>query len=376
MMQENNIDQEPRKEEPLQPPVMPTPPINTPPQKPRVRRVGTLTMGVALIVTGLALTTSLLMPNVDIMLIIKLAPLVLVALGLEIFISACFSKSEKIKYDGLSIFMCLLLIFGSFTASLVPTVLMYAGPQRSAAMANVEREIEDILFDNRDKIDDIYDVQISVNFNELRKFTGDETVKDLTASDYVYAYITLNGEYKTAEEFAKAAKPTCDLLLGKVSNVRKIEVSMRDNQGLDKKFSLMLRGRFHAGMSAEELVKLVDTSYYNADEGYYMNQEDYDRWQKDREQTAEQPVQEETAATSDMQQANGTPEVLTQEETAATSVSQMRRNLRNKYGANCGVIYGINAAQVKTFSFWKIGLAYTHNINGRHRYYRCRPYLV
>ncbi|MEG1125607.1 MAG: hypothetical protein RSE10_02840 [Oscillospiraceae bacterium] len=322
MMQENNIDQEPRKEEPIQPPVTPTPPINTPPQKPRVRRVGTLTMGVALIVTGLALTTSLLMPNVDIMLIIKLAPLVLVALGLEIFISACFSKSEKIKYDGLSVFMCLLLIFGSFTASLVPTVLMYAGPQRSAAMANVEREIEDILFDNRDKINDIYDVQISVNFNELRKFTGDETVKDLTASDYVYAYITLNGEYKTAEEFAKAAKPTCDLLLGKVSNVRKIEVSMRDNQGLDKKFSLMLRGRFHAGMSAEELVKLVDTSYYNAEEGYYMNQEDYDRWQNEREQMAEQPVQEETAATSDMQQANGTPEVLTQEEIAATSVSQ------------------------------------------------------
>ncbi|MEG2206428.1 MAG: hypothetical protein RRY03_07105, partial [Oscillospiraceae bacterium] len=122
---------------------------------------------------------------------------------------------------------------------------------------------------------------------------------------------------------AKAAKPTCDLLLGKVSNVRKIEVSMRDNQGLDKKFSLMLRGRFHAGMSAEELVKLVDTSYYNAEEGYYMNQEDYDRWQKDREQTVEeQPVQEETAATSDMQQPNGTTEVLTQEETAATSVSQ------------------------------------------------------
>ncbi|MEG2923560.1 MAG: hypothetical protein RR848_03725, partial [Oscillospiraceae bacterium] len=134
--------------------------------------------------------------------------------------------------------------------------------------------------------------------------------------------ITLNGEYKTAEEFANAAKPTCDLLLGKLSSVRKIEVSMRDNQGLDKKFSLMLRGRFHAGMSAEELVKLVDTSYYNADEGYYMNQEDYDRWQNEREQMAEQPVQEETAATSDMQQANGTPEVLTQEETAATSAEQ------------------------------------------------------
>ena len=276
-MQENTTPNGEWNTEPVQ--GTPTPPPAAPQPKPRVRRVGTLTMGVALIITGLALTAALVVPQFDVLLIVKLAPLVLVALGAEIFISACFVKSDKIKYDGLSIFLCLILIFGSFMASLVPTVLLYAGPQKNAAQINVEREIEDILYESRAQLVDIYDVQISVQFNELRMFTGKEGMADLQGADYVYAYITLKGDYASDADFVKAAKPVCDILLNNVPNIRKIEVNSNEFNGNEKLYTLMLRGRFHADLSEAELQELTQTRVYNTQYGDYMDENEYAQWQ-------------------------------------------------------------------------------------------------
>ena len=61
---------------------VPAPPA--PPRRPPVRRVGTVTLGLSLIVTGLAITAYFFVPGFDIIFIAKLAPLVLVFLGAEV----------------------------------------------------------------------------------------------------------------------------------------------------------------------------------------------------------------------------------------------------------------------------------------------------
>lgn len=93
-----------------------------------MRRVGTLTMGLALVVVGAALCVGLFFPNVDFLLLFKLSPLVLVALGCEVIFAASTAKGMRLKYDFLSMFVCFLLIVTALGAACVPVALQYAGP--------------------------------------------------------------------------------------------------------------------------------------------------------------------------------------------------------------------------------------------------------
>ena len=86
------------------------------PESAPVRRVGTLTMGLALVVVGAALCVGLFFPNVDFLLLFKLSPLVLVALGCEVIFAASTAKGMRLKYDFLSMFVCFLLMRACGTA--------------------------------------------------------------------------------------------------------------------------------------------------------------------------------------------------------------------------------------------------------------------
>ena len=104
---------------PQEPAALDTPPSEMPVYEPArpVRRVGTLTMGLALVVVGAALCVGLFFPNVDFLLLFKLSPLVLVALGCEVIFAASTAKGMRLKYDFLSMFVCFLLIVTALGAA-------------------------------------------------------------------------------------------------------------------------------------------------------------------------------------------------------------------------------------------------------------------
>lgn len=78
-------------------------------------RVGTISMGLLLIATGLILVISEFQGFNGAGLILRWWPVILIVLGLEILVYILFSKEEqpKIKYDGLSIFLVILVILVS-----------------------------------------------------------------------------------------------------------------------------------------------------------------------------------------------------------------------------------------------------------------------
>ncbi len=127
---------------PQEPAALDTPPSEMPVYEPArpVRRVGTLTMGLALVVVGAALCVGLFFPNVDFLLLFKLSPLVLVALGCEVIFAASTAKGMRLKYDFLSMFVCFLLIVTALGAACVPVALR-AGAQccRAAGGAGAVR---------------------------------------------------------------------------------------------------------------------------------------------------------------------------------------------------------------------------------------------
>lgn len=74
----------------------------------RERRVGTFTFGLTLIAAGLGMAAALLFPHWDGSFLLRLSPLVLVSLGVEVLAST--RREGRIKYDWLGMLLCLFLL--------------------------------------------------------------------------------------------------------------------------------------------------------------------------------------------------------------------------------------------------------------------------
>ncbi|MEG2653095.1 MAG: hypothetical protein RSA17_05920 [Ruthenibacterium sp.] len=94
---------------------------------PPVRRVGTVTMGVALILSGVLLCVSLFWPTVNVFGLFRFAPLLLALLGVEVLVAYARAKNAAIKYDVLSMILCALLILFSLGVTSVVVAEMYYG---------------------------------------------------------------------------------------------------------------------------------------------------------------------------------------------------------------------------------------------------------
>ena len=130
---ENNFNQNtPVPEEPTQdtcqdasqettaqaaPETAPKPPV-------KVRRVGTFSLGLMLVAIGAIQLAQIFMPNVNVLSVVKYAPVVLIVLGIEVLIYAA-RPDVKIKYDGISIFLCIIIMLTagavSYTHLTLPT---------------------------------------------------------------------------------------------------------------------------------------------------------------------------------------------------------------------------------------------------------------
>lgn len=79
----------------------------------RVRRVGSITSGVLLILFGALFMLRLFVPSITYTYILHLWPLVLIFLGVEILLSNRRSDNTVIKYDAAAIVLVFLLLFFS-----------------------------------------------------------------------------------------------------------------------------------------------------------------------------------------------------------------------------------------------------------------------
>lgn len=72
------------------------------------RRAGTFTLGGVLVAAGLGMMASLLWPALEIGWLLKMSPLILVSLGVEVLLAA--RGGGKVKYDLLGMLLCFILV--------------------------------------------------------------------------------------------------------------------------------------------------------------------------------------------------------------------------------------------------------------------------
>ena len=78
--------------------------------RPSGRRVGTFTLGVVLVVTGILMAVSLFWPQLDLRWAIKGAPFILISLGVETLLAA--RGDQRVRYDWAGMLLCFLVGLG------------------------------------------------------------------------------------------------------------------------------------------------------------------------------------------------------------------------------------------------------------------------
>lgn len=260
-------------------PAAPPAPAPARPERP-ARRVGTLTMGIALILAGAAICTFQFLRDWNMLLLFcKASPLLLVALGCEVLISAAMAKGARLKYDFLSMFVCFLLLAGTLAASCLPIVLEYEGPGRSSAAMRVEQSIYNTLYEQLKDKGNISQIHVNASLTYNGGYDALQTADDLTAGDRVYMTVEVRGEYADKAAFVKACRPALDALRAQKIPYLTMNFRTLDPQdGRAVQYMMDLSGRYQLEMSDAELLQYVTEQIYVEDAGCYMTAAEAAEW--------------------------------------------------------------------------------------------------
>ena len=284
---------------------MPAPPAApSRPERP-ARRVGTLTMGVALILVGAAICTFQFSRDWNLLLLFcKLSPLLLVALGCEVLISAAMAKGSRLKYDFLSMFVCFILLAGTLAASCLPIVLEYEGPGRASAETRVEQSIYNTLYEQLKDKGNISQLQVMALLTYNGGYDAIQTADDLQAGDRVQITVEVSGEYADKAAFVKACRPALDALRAQELPYLTMYFHTIDQQNSGApQYTMNLSGRYQLEMSDADLLQYIEEQIYVAEAGYYMTAAEAAAWADGRleeEQYRQQELDDLNARIEDL----------------------------------------------------------------------------
>lgn len=275
--------------------------------RPKVRRVGFFTLGIALILTGGCIAASMILPDFPLFTVAKLAPLVLVALGVEVLWANARKGDAQLKYDLLSMFVCFVLICASMGAATLPILLRYYGPDREYTERRLQQELEEQL---NEKLPDgiVLDGYSYVDLNRM-EFDREMTLADLKTEDLVRVNLTLAGAYADENAFAEA----CAQMLPALRELGVDQVDCHSENG-DDQWELQIGGPFQMNASAQELAVQVThmVRYWEDDRYTWWDEDELTEHLAEQENTDLQEPQPEADSTEiTMEQAGETSAEVT-----------------------------------------------------------------
>ncbi len=259
---------------PQMPPRYPQPPVVYPvqPPQPKGRRVGTITMACALIAVGVLLLIGTFNQSVSVLLLAKLAPIILIVLGIEILLRYFLSKGEKLRYDFLSGFICFILIIGSLGMAVIPELWYNWGPHRSMLEEDLQVQAKQVC---AKALKDETNVTSMNIYFDLRHVDLPEamSIDDLRPADYVRAELRMSNSFTSIEEFAKAAQSVLKKIAATgipFDYINLMTPSVEQLYG----YSLYLDDGMGFDLSIEQLLDNISIQYDGYDDGYPYGLED------------------------------------------------------------------------------------------------------
>ena len=87
------------------------------------RRVGTFTFGAVLVICGVLMLVSMFFPRLDLTLVLKLSPLILVSLGVEVLLAS--RREGRLRYDWVGMVLCFVLVTAALVLFIIAWCLVY-----------------------------------------------------------------------------------------------------------------------------------------------------------------------------------------------------------------------------------------------------------
>lgn len=233
-------------------------PLGEPVRTPPVRRVGTITMGVSLVAVGALLLAGQL-GRVNVLELLRWSPVVLILLGVEILMGYGLSRGGRVKYDFLSMLVCLMLICASTLCSLVPSVIRWE-QGNSAAVSRLSDQLEAEV---AQAVGEQNIRSLSVQAWDIRQWYEADALSQsaevLRASgDYrMSIHLELRGDYADPAAFSKAAAKTASAVSASGLQPEYMDIAASCSDG--SSCSLYL-DRWGLTQSASEMESQVDFS--------------------------------------------------------------------------------------------------------------------
>ena len=249
----------------------------------KVRRVGSIAFALVLIAAGVLLMIYQLVPQFDLLKILKFSPVILIALGIEMLVYSA-RPDVKVKFDWLAMLGTAFTLCIVGTAALLPLAISEWGPARNYAQTRIESQKADAMYSAltpnpalKAKTDSL---SVDVWFNH--DTDGDYT---LQSGDDCILYAALQGPYADAETFAAdcmaVMQRAADDGLGFTCYHFNADEDIAD--GIS--YYLDCVASYPAGLTAAQVAQRVQASYHYDDNSFSSeaDRDDYIRSQLQNE---------------------------------------------------------------------------------------------
>lgn len=229
--------------------------------------VGVISLGIILIFIGVMLSYCLFSPKHDFLLLLKLSPVCLAVIGLDISINQ-FVLRARFKLHIPSILISTAV---TIFACVICAVFNVQSNKSSNEYNNrsIAAEIYDLSYESLKNKADIEKLDVKVDINPIgnKQING---VSSLSTDDYVDITISLSGVIESPKEFAAICKSIIECY-------NKMDISITNfyfsNESSLHSYNLEVEGRFAQNLSSEELENKVNHIYFR-DMDYIRDLED------------------------------------------------------------------------------------------------------
>ena len=166
----------------------------------KVRRVGSIAFALVLIAAGVLLIVYQLVPQFDLLKILKFSPVILIALGIEMLVYSA-RPDVKVKFDWLAMLGTAFTLCIVGTAALLPLAISEWNPAREYARNRIESQKADAMYSAL-TADPALKAKLNSLNVEVRFFHEADGDYTLQSGDDCILYAALQGSYADAETFA------------------------------------------------------------------------------------------------------------------------------------------------------------------------------
>ena len=214
--------------------------------------IGTFSAAASLIFMGIAMTVSLFSP-VGVVGAFKLAPVMLVFLGIEILLAVIANRSARLKYNVKSLILTILLIGVTCIMSVISVTNSATGGERYYAAQRIENMLSREISENIPS-DIIRDVAIELQLHGSDPYAY-ENISDLESGDVINLEITYINAQVSMYEFASNCRRVMDGISAMPYNFGTIDFIADDEIN---SYRMEINWLYQSNFTAAELMPLVN----------------------------------------------------------------------------------------------------------------------